>query len=166
MPPRQGYCQPDDLLIGKIPLPRGTTAEAVIAAAANEMDSYLGRRYSIPVVVDAQVAEERSDALFLANVNAQLASGRLITSAASGGENTDVHAYGRMLLSTAIKALKDIQDGKYDLLSATPLPSQANRLQGPIIISKDKFSQVDAFYDSYGTQPCGLREGQPWHRSV
>lgn len=166
MPPRQGYCQPDELLIGKIPLPRGTTAEAVIGSAANEMDLYIGRRYSIPVVVDTSVPEQRADALFLANVNAQLASGRLITSAASGGEHDAVHAYGRMLLSTALKALKDIQDGKFNLTSATPLPSEARRTQGPLLMSKDKFSMVDAFYDSYGTQPDGLREGQAWFRSL
>lgn len=165
MAPRQGYCQPEELLHGKINLPRGVDHESIIAQAANEMDSYLGRRYAIPVSVDPAIPEERSDALFLANINAQLATGRLITSAAAGGENDSVHSYGRMLLSTALKALKDIADGKIDLRSAAPVDEIASNQSAPKIYTRDRESFVDSFYNNTGGvwSPGGMRgDAEPW----
>jgi phage gp36-like protein len=162
---RQGYCQPEDLLLGKIALPRGISAEAVIAQAANEMDSYLGRRYAIPVAVDATVPAQRSDALYLSNINAQLATGRLITSAAAGGEADSVHAYGRMLMTTAINALNGIADGKVDLTSAAPADDAVSVKAAPRIYTKDKHSLVDSFYDTYaepGWVAGGMKEGNGW----
>lgn len=163
---RQGYCLPEELLLGKINLPRGVEPEGIIAQAANEMDSYLGRRYVIPVAVDPAIPEERADALYLANINAQLATGRLITSAAAGGENDSVHSYGRMLLSTALKALKDIADGKHDLRSAAPVDGVASTQAAPKIFSRDPHSMVDAFYNNTGGiwSPGGMGgDATPWH---
>jgi hypothetical protein len=151
VPPRLGYCLPDDLLYGNIPLPTWITREQVIGAAADEIDSYLGYIYEVPVETPpGSNAEKPIPAvvgLTLKRINAALASGRLILQLDSAGENAKLHAYGLSLVQEALGALKCIQDGEIVLPNVPPSNPEEPVVTGPMIANVDPESNVEAFYN-------------------
>lgn len=157
--PHAGYCLPADLLISGTRLPQGmqVTPESVISAAAEEIDAAIGMLYVTPVTVEEDDPAKRFDTLTLKRINALLASGRLITSMATGGEQNKVQAYGEYLLRFGWAQLKEIQNGTIKLTSATPIEqtdSDATR-RGPLLVSDNQqVSLVDSFYQNF--QPAGF----------
>lgn len=162
------YCETSDLVLGGIPLPAPTTAATYVNAAADEIDSYLAALYVTPITVsmvpdsDPPTSVEpraRQTILTLKRINSHLASGRLITSLASGGEDTDVHAYGLMLIREALAALNQLKTGTPDMYGATKIPvTNESALRGQTF-NVDPYSQVESFYGM--TAPGGLMGPYP-----
>lgn len=152
------YCVPGDLLVGDIPTVDGKK-EQFIASATDEIDSYLAHLYVTPVVVAANATgRDRSTYLTLKNICAQLASGRLITSLATAGEDTEVHQYGLLLINNALDALNRLRSGVPELPGATKHEEQEGEtteadLRGRTF-NGDEASEVDGFYGM--TTPLGI----------
>lgn len=169
--PHAGYCVEADLLISGTRLPQGmqVTATSAISAAAEEIDAAIGMLYQTPVTVEEDDPAKRFDTLTLKRINALLASGRLITSMATGGEQNRVQAYGEYLLRFGWGLLKQIQDGTIKLTSAVPIdqPDSNATRRGPLLVTDNQqASLVDSFYQNF--QPAGFapyRQGttdEPW----
>ena len=163
------YCEAENLMIGDIVV-TGPEKTLYINDAADEMDSYLGTRYVTPIVLDssndATNPPQRAARLALKRINAQLASGRIITSKATGGEDTDVHAYGLMLISNALAAIEAIRSGEVilpggEVLPGVVTPGSGTSATAPLVANGDPYSQVDAFYafttpGAYMIAPFGI----------
>lgn len=169
--PHAGYCTEADLLISGVRLPQGSqvTSQSVISAAAEEIDAAIGMFYVTPITVEESDPEKRFDTLTLKRINAVLATGRMITSMATGGEQNRVQAYGEYLLRFGWGLLEQIQNGTIKLTSATPIEqtdSNGTR-RGPLLVTDNQqVSLVDSFYQNF--QPAGFapyRQGtsdEPW----
>jgi len=166
-----GYCGTGDLYISGVRMPQGMhmTPETAISMAAEEIDTKIGMLYQTPVSVEENDPTKRFDTLTLKRINALLASGRLITSMATGGEQDRVHAYGEYLLRMALAHLDQIQSGVIKLTSAIPIEqADQNPLnKGPLLVTDNqKGSLVDSFYQNF--QPGGFTPGRdkttddPW----
>lgn len=149
------YCDSSDLVLGGIPMPAETTATTYVNAAADEIDSYLAGLYVTPITVPmipdsvppAPVdPRHRQTTLTLKRINSHLASGRLITALASGGEDDQVHAYGLMLIREALAALNQLKTGIPDLQGVVKheIANEAS-LRGAVY-NVDPTSQVEDFY--------------------
>lgn len=169
--PHAGYCAEADLLISGTRMPVGmqVSAQTAISAAAEEIDAAIGMLYVTPVTVNENDPDLRFDTLTLKRINAVLASGRLITSQAAGGEQSNVHAYGEYLLKFGWGLLKQIQSREIELTSAVPIerPDENALRRGPLLVTDNqKVSLVDSFYQNF--QPGGFtpyRNGttdDPW----
>lgn len=169
--PHAGYCVETDLLISGVRLPQGiqVTPESVISAAAEEIDAAIGTLYVTPITTNENDPDLRFDSITLKRINAVLATGRLITSMATGGEQNRVQAYGEYLLKFGWALLTEIRDGTVKLTSATPIEqSDSNALRrGPLLVQDNQqVSMVDSFYQNF--QPGGItpyRHGtttDPW----
>lgn len=158
------YCEAVDLIYGDIPMSSDEVSRR-IAAASDEVDSYLAAWYVTPISPPANDPRARQTILTLKRITAQLASGRIITSMATGGEDTDVHAYGLMLLNEAHASLAQLATGTPDLPgamkhqedSSTVIPE--SELRGRVF-NGDVQSEVDAFYGA--TTPGGLMRPAPY----
>lgn len=156
---RDGYCQPEDLMILGTKLP-ANAAEETIAAASDKMDAFIGAVYETPVLINESDPVKRQDSLVLKAICSQLASGILLTSAASAGEQSRTHAYGEYLLRFAYSQLQKIQNGSIKLTSAKELPVDQEDLtkRGPRIIQGQAYSLVDAYYENF--EPEGFAPGR------
>lgn len=166
-----GYCETGDLYISGVRMPQGMqmTPDTAIGLAAEEIDTMIGMLYQTPISVEENDPDKRFDSLTLKRINALLASGRLITSMATGGEQNRVQAYGEYLLRMAFDHLKQIQTGVIKLTSATPIEQADNNSlnKGPILVTDNQqVSLVDSFYENF--QPGGFTPGRnkvsdgPW----
>lgn len=156
------YCASTDLLYGDMPIQSQVNVSQYISNAAEEIDAAIGLMYATPVVTDSSAAQ-RPLKLLLKKINAQLATGRIITTVAAMQENEQVHAYGLMLLQSAQEALAQLASGNTDLPGLVPVNETTT--QGPIIYNQDSESMVNSFYNM--TSPDGLSVrpwpyGQPW----
>lgn len=169
--PHVGYCTEADLLVSGIRLPQGSqiTSQTVISGAAEEIDAAIGMLYVTPIIVEENDPEKRFDTLTLKRINALLATGRMITSMATGGEQDRVQAYGEYLLRFGQGLLQQIQNGTIRLTSAVPIQQSDNSAlrKGPLLVSDNQqVSMVDSFYQNF--QPGGItpyRHGtsdEPW----
>lgn len=140
------YCEADDLLVGSIPLPDYLNQEKVVSDAADEIDTYIGFRYTTPVVL-ADTPANRPAILLLKRINSHLASGRLLMEVAAPTENIELNAYAKRLVDEALLALTAIKNGEIILGDAPILPGTEGSVTGPLQYNKDSKSQVDAFYD-------------------
>ena len=151
-----GYCTTTDLLKGDIPYPsRYGNGQAMVDLAAEQIDSMIGHIYVTPVSITVPPAENNPSKLLLKHINLLLASGRIITDMAAGGEDTDLHAYGERLLTEALNMIRKIQDGEIALTGATRIPS-AQAASGPTISNEDAVSLVEDFYTQF--RPSTWRE--------
>lgn len=143
------YCMVADLLLGNIPTPAYIDKQKSVDAAAEEMDSYLAMQYVTPIsqqIIDNPV--NRRTMLVLKRINAHLATGRIITAAAAGAEDSEIHAYGKMMLDQALSALAQLATGTPSLDGATPVDNNKDEANNrPSVVNGDPYSQVDAFYD-------------------
>lgn len=148
------YADSVDLLTGSIPVPAYVDKAQALKDASDEVDSYLASAYVTPIVLAPAPAEGpdefRQTRLILKRITAQLASGRIITAAAAGGEDTDVHAYGRMLMNDALTALRKLATGEPALPGAVPVERTEEQKNLPIVTNGDPYSLVDAFYEKPG----------------
>lgn len=163
------YCEVGDLLIGDIPTPVYIDKQKFVDDAADEIDSWLGARYVTPIVLTESLPAQRPSFLTLKRVNAHLASGRLLLSAAAGGEDTDLHRYGWQLVNDALAALRSLLNGEPIIVGAIDADHAGSSTPAgslPLIVNGDPYSQVDGFYeiltpgqtsvDPAGYYPLGL----------
>jgi hypothetical protein len=161
--PRGTYAEAGDLipLIGDLRLPASMPAEAFLAQAADEIDSYLGFIYKTPFDLSADSKIIAPAKLLLKRVNLYLAAGRALMAMNQTGEDNRVHAYGQSLVEEAEKVLCEIRDGNAVLPGADPLdPNQQQTLNVPQISNVDPESNVEAFYNRV-TNPYYAYFGSP-----
>lgn len=149
--PTVPYCEVGDLQIGSIPAPSAPdkTLDKYIAEAADEIDSYIGMRYSTPVVVD-ETPVTRPVKLLLKRLNAWLASGRFILAADSSGEDDQLHQFGLYLVEQSIAALNAIATGQIVLPGIDLVEETDNKETGPASHFQDVESQVEGFGSVFG----------------
>lgn len=152
------YSETGDLLLGDLPSPRD--AEKYVQDATDEINSKLGFRYVVPIVVDQSVPANLPTILLLKRINNHLASGRLVCAKAASGSQQEVHQYGLSLIREAELALNQLVSGEMTLPGATFQSSDDVGQSGPIISNIDAASNVEAFYGMV-TTPGGY-PGQPW----
>jgi hypothetical protein len=149
------YCERSDLLTGDIPLAsKYGNGENFVNLAADEIDAQIGHIYVTPIVFDestpTKVAKVRPSKLLLKKINTLLASGRIILDMAAGGEDNNLHAYGRSMVREAINLLEQICDRKILLVDAPLIDTEAdNDNTGPIVVTEDPYSLVEGFYTRY-----------------
>lgn len=128
------YCEVEDLLIGDIILPANVKPERFIQSASDEIDAKLGWTYKTPlapseVPVGASEQEPefkhlpRHERLLIISICARLASGRLIMTLDTAGEQTTLHAYGFRLVKEALDELHQVANGVVELVAAKADPS-------------------------------------------
>lgn len=147
----EAYCQPEDINLGDIDLPRDTTIETWIKATADEIDASLGQKYQLPFSFDPSKPQDRADALLLSKINKFLAMGRLLCTISSAHEGAELHAYGKSLIGDAKAEISRIMSGTVVLESLTLVTDPNVQYDGPMILNKDAESFVDSFYRSSGT---------------
>ena len=133
------------------------TAEQEIAKAADEINGQLGQVYVLPIVLDPLVPGQAADRLLLKVINSELATGSIILAAAGGGNDTQLQAYGSYLVRHARALLQKIISGDIQIDGAELKGGDIRVARGPVMVSKDPVSMVDAFYDAQyanGTQPA------------
>lgn len=140
------YCAEADLLLGEIPLPEYLSATQYINNTAEEIDVALSGLYSTPIEV-IDIPQNKPTTLFLKQVNAKLATGRLIMAAAMGHQETDVNAYGKYLIDEAVAALYRVCEKEFVLPGAEQNVAAASDTGGVRIKNLDSVSQVEGFYD-------------------
>lgn len=139
--PNFGYCELSDLMLGDLPIPPGINPYDFINSAADEMDSDIGQRYTLPLnlaLAPSWVASK------VRMINAKLATGQLLMAQAQAGEDKQLHAYGKYLADEAKAELAAIKCGEQNLpgLTRDPTSILAN---APETINHDAASAVDAF---------------------
>lgn len=152
--PLVAYCDTADLIIGDIPLQAGVSDSYVVNAAL-EIDSYLAGIYVTPITANLEEDPRgQQTMLVLKKINAHLASGRILTSLAAGGEDNQTHAYGLLLLKQSHEALAQLATGAPDLYGAVK-HTVTNESHGRgAVYGTDAYSQVDVFYDT--AMPGGI----------
>lgn len=141
------YSQVSDLLLGSVPLPAYMDAGVAIQSAADEIDAVIGMTYVTPVQI-TDSPSTRASKLMLKKANSMLASGRIIMAMDAGGQDTDIHKYGRYLISEAEKIVTAIATGQVTLQGATLLSGSPGGT-APVIVNQDATSAVDSFYDNF-----------------
>lgn len=141
------YAQISDLMLGNVPMPGYVDAAAMIQGAADEIDAVIGLTYVTPVSITDTPAT-RASRLMLKKANAMLASGRIIMAVDAGGQDTDLHKYGRYLIGEAEKIVAAIASGQITLQGATPLSASPGGT-APVIVNLDAESSVESFYDNF-----------------
>lgn len=149
------YCAKEDLLTGDIPLAgKYGDGTSFVNLAADEIDGQIGHIYVTPVVFDESTPEKaarvRPAKLLLKKINLLLASGRIVLDMAAGGEDDNLHAYGKSMHDEAVLLLNQISSGKIVLTDAPVLAEDAGNLNtGPSIVQDDPYSLVEGFYTQH-----------------
>lgn len=145
------YCTDGDLLLsGNLPVPAGFDKMKFVQDAADEINVAIGSLYKTPVVfATAEDQELYADTItFLKQLNARLATGRLIMALDASGQNQQLHAYGLFLLKEVKGFLQEIKDRDI-VLEGAPVNDRdphAYDAPGPAVFQLDAFSGVEAFY--------------------
>lgn len=151
------YCDKTDLLTGDIPLAgKYGDGQSFVNFAADEIDGQIGHIYISPIVFDestpVKVAAVRPAKLLLKKINILLASGRIILDMAAGGEDSDLHAYGRSMLREGIDLLKQITTGRIELTGAPLIVIVTPGENSAVSIHQDDpYSLVEGFYTRYSS---------------
>lgn len=153
------YCTEADLLVKDVLQAPGSTRQDWVDRAAEEMDSYLGYRYVIPLIAGPQFQQIiPHEVIILKQINAKLASGRYILAQAANEEDDRLHAYGWSLVQDAIGQLLAIKDGRVDLRSVATLSGdqgdESNRLPG--VTNEDEESLLLGWENT-------VMRGVPWY---
>ena len=146
-----GYCEVGDLLIGDLSLPPSISLAKYIEATADEMDAKIGNVYEVPIVIDPdKLTIYKATIALLRSINARLASGRIIMSAASFMELTTVHSYAKSLVVDALADLESIATRERILQGVkpnnNPTDEVGGQFTGTAIYNQDASSAVDSFY--------------------
>lgn len=160
------YCTAEQVDIGNIMLPRGFNKQYFIDQASDEMEAELGKTYKLPLTLSV-THDENGNAIanplddpnswiskLLNKINRYLAIGRIVISAASGGEDNSLNSYGYYHIKQANDALASLVNRTIELpfqladINADKLPS------GPSVDNREAASFVDSFYQqSVGNAP-------------
>lgn len=142
------YCTKDDLLIGDVILGAALSPEKFVEDAADEIDSYLGRIYEIPIVGTDEVS-----ALVLKRINTWLASGRLLMAVAVSTQDAEVNAYGWSLIQQALGDIRKIETSDIYLTGDGVVRADSSTVgdndTGPSVSNRDEYSAVETFYGEY-----------------
>lgn len=141
------YSGTDDLLLGNIPLPAADKAKRAVERAADEIDSFLGVKYRVPI--NPMGAQSRQVKSLLLTINNWLASGRLIEELTASSQTVEVHAYAQNLINQAISALRAIVAGEI-MLPGCELVSPETGMPvetGPLVVNVDESSPTQFHYD-------------------
>jgi len=148
------YCASTDLLIDHQMYTDINEKDRFVKGASDSMDSKLGFIYVVPIDLDALPAHEKS---LLKTINAQMATGRLIMSRSSAGQENQVNQYALFLLKQAEADLMAIANGHVDLhasrvdsnldpLGTLPDPTTTDRYaRTPTAWNPDAVSAVTLF---------------------
>lgn len=142
------YSGTDDLLLGNIPLPATDKAKRAVDRAADEIDSFLGVKYKVPITPTGP--HQRQVRSLLLTINNWLASGRLIEELTASSQTVEIHAYAQNLINQALSALRAIVAGEI-MLPGCELISPETGLPvgtGPLISNADASSPTQYHYDS------------------
>lgn len=140
------YSEEGDLLIGDLPLGSAYPPAKFLEAASDEIDSYLGRVYDVPI----DTTESEVVRLTLKRINNWLASGRLIMSVATAGQDSELHAYGWSLVKQAMDEIQMILTGDLDLPGLDVINTGSIESgSGPMVQNVDSVSRVDDFYEDF-----------------
>lgn len=141
----RGYCEIPDVLnlLGDGSIADGKDVASYVNAAADEMDSYIGQAYTLPLPL-LSYGPNHWAVKRLRTLNAQLAAARMMMTASNA---EDVHAYGGRLADEVEKALCDFREGKGNL----PFDRNQNTTaaRGPAHSNRDARSGVQAFEDYF-----------------
>lgn len=140
------YSEESDLLIGDLPLGSAYPPAKFIESACDEVDSYLGRMFDVPI----DTSNSEVVRLTLKRITNWLASGRLIMSVATAGQDSELHAYGWSLVKQAMDEIQMIMSGDLDLPGLDIIDTRTIESgTGPTVTNKDDVSRVDDFYDDF-----------------
>lgn len=132
------YAGVDDLLLGDVRLSSRINPLRFINDAAEEIDARVGLIYRLPLVGLEPHAQS-----MLKRINAHLATGRLLL-AIDGGNDDNLHAYGRDLINGALADLAMIANGLIALAGAEKLSGVLGNTS-PAVINQDAYSATAAF---------------------
>lgn len=149
MPNSPTYCAPEDVFLGDLDVPRYTSVEEWVQRAADEINATIGQVYRLPLDLNTANPANAADLLLLKKINSYLATGRIILSSAAGGEDNQIHAYGKHLIDAALRELALIRNGSSVIEAGVQIDSSKTR--GPLISNRDAVSYVDEFFGSNGT---------------
>lgn len=146
--PSGAYSDTVDLLHGDIPLPqRHGDGAGMVTAAAEDIDSQIGHIYVTPIQVNPD-PKNRPTRLLLKKINNYIASGRLLLDMAAAGEDNDLHAYGRSLLTQGLELLAKIAEQEITLTGCETIAGDVQQKPPSklFIINQDPESLVEGFY--------------------
>lgn len=157
------YCEVTDLITGSLLWAPDDEdePERFVNLAAEEMDSYLGFKYVVPVVGRASLSGVLAlhEELLLKNINIKIASGRLLLAKFAGAEEAHEHQYGLGLLREGKSDLMLLVSGEVDLLSAelaTPNGLGGTNDETPGIHNEDSESLLLGWENT-------VMRGDPWY---
>lgn len=159
------YCAKEDLLTGDIPLAgKYGDGTSFVNFAADEIDAQIGHIYVTPVEFEDPIpAGHRPAQLLLKKINILLASGRIILDMAAGGEDRELHDYGRSMLREGIDLLNMISARKIILEGAPQDTDEAEDKNNAISVkNEDPYSLVQGFYDRYTHPYLGDQPMRPY----
>lgn len=149
------YSRESDLLLGDLMISPKFDKRSFVDDAADEIDAKLGFIYKLPLAGEGDVELPPHELLLLKQINNKLASGRLILTVATAGEQNALHAYGLRLVTEATNDLMLIANGVVDL-TAVRLGVGATEVRdsAPSIHNHDAESGVD-MYEGAVMRPGG-----------
>lgn len=149
------YCEEEDVKLGDIQLPRGVDLAKEIRDAADDMDAWIGELYDLPLQIDPNRADHTRDRVLLKKINADRVAGRIIMQQNAGGEDNNLHAYGKLLWDNAEKELARIAAGRTVLIAGVLKDVPGREPPVPLVTHRDAGSYVDAFYRANGSAHQG-----------
>lgn len=159
------YCTPADITLG-MDMPRGVDVQEVINSQAMSMDGTIGMRYRLPLNLDANDPEQMPYVYLLRKMNIYAAKGTILLDAAGARQDESTSAWARYYLRWVDVELNKIAKGVTDIPGQDPAREEStDGSLAPIILNKDTFSRVDAFYAVDQNVPPwqGTRqEASPW----
>lgn len=139
------YCDPEDLILGKLHNDDTPRRIKFVNMAADEIDECLGQTFVLPLAppLPATVFPTHvQNALKRANI--YIASGRYLLDSAAAGQVDGVDSYGMYLLQEGRSLLQAMEYGTFDI-GAVKITVQSGG-DAPMIVQGDSTSGVDAFY--------------------
>jgi hypothetical protein len=137
-----------------------------IQNAADEIDICMSKKFETPIVLDVNAnPAQRPLQLLLKQINAQIATGRMLLAATLSKEDTVLNAYGYSLLQGGLKNLENLESGETLYPGMIPLPGQDDTSARVLVGNQDSRSGVDAFYASQGI-PGQSFYPEPYPRSA
>jgi len=140
-----GCCIVADLLLGSIPTPAYIDPVKFIVDTSEEIDVAFSPYYETPIILTL-TAITKPTILFLKQVNAKLASGRILMASSAGHEDAQVNAYGKYLIDQAFASIYKVCEGDYVLPGVIQVAPVANDSGGVRIYNEDATSAVEDFY--------------------
>lgn len=149
------YCTNVDLLIDHQMYTDVNEKDRFVKAAADAMDAKLGFVYVVPINLASLPEHEKS---LLKSINAQMATGRLIMSRSSAGQESQVNQYALFLLKQAESDLMAIANGHVDL-HTDRVDAGGNDLGTlPDPIATDRFARTPTAWNPDAVSPVTLFE--------